>query len=1265
MLCGMQLKVRFTQLYIDNRNSMTVKQTLLPRVVGFLALLSAYSVIQAQTTIISDGSWKGVGSGIAAGGTAWLFPGYNDAAWPAVEAPNAGNVIPVVAGSQSIWVLPYSDTAKMRKTFIVPVGDSYNGSISINADNEFTLYFNGVSQGFYNNWMGGPYVFNISPVLVGCNENVIAVDGANWGGPYGASLSTTINVTNPLNTPVATAATGISCDAFTANWNAVPTADFYMLDVSTDPNFGTFYSVFQDFNVGNVLSYNLTSIPGPGPYYYRLRCQRTNGLGTLQSCYSNVITVNLASPPTVNAGNDVYLCPGSSTTLNATASAGTIAWTPAVGIAPTNTLNPTVNPAATTTYTLTVTSGTCVTTDMVNVNITNLPPLVLSNDTTICPGSTVNLNVVGGDYVVWSPFPGMIDSSLTTQTVTPAVSTTYTVTSYTVGPNLIVNGNFSAGNTGFSSSYNYSFPNTTEGEYYVGTNPSAWNGGLSACTDHTSGAGNMLLVNGSPIANVSIWCQTIPVSPNTDYLFSTWVTPAYPVNPPILQFSINGGNIGSLFSPSGGVCTWEEFFATWNSGVATSANICIVNQNINVAGNDFALDDISFSPVCTQTGTVDVTIAPIPVPNATNTGPYCTGGTINLSVGAGFTDWDWTGPLGYNQPNTQNPNIPVATVSMSGNYTVTVTNAAGCSATSSTNVVVNNSLPIVPNNTGPYCAGATINLTAPAGATTYDWAGPLGYSQLNTQNPNIVSSTVAMAGNYSVTATYPGGCTATGSTTVTVNSLPTPAANSNSPICDGANLNLTSNGGIDYDWTGPNVYVQNDTQNPSITTATTLATGIYTVTVSDANGCSATASTNVTVNALPAVVAANTGPVCNGANVDFNSNGAVNYSWTGPGGFTDPNQNSTLVAAVVAQSGTYTVTGTDANGCSNTATTNMLVNPLPVINANINTPVCEGQNFTVSALGATTYNWTGPNAFSAINAANATIVNSTPVNAGVYTVTGTDGNNCSSTATITAVVNPMPVPAFSANITSGCTPLCVNFTDNSNITGSTITGWSWNIESAPGTATTNTSNCFNNAGLYDASLTVTSAEGCSATSAIVNYINVTAQPVAEFMYSPQLITIEEPEVNFGNASVAATNYAWDLGDGTLANSANVTHTYADTGTYCVTLLASNNIGCADTVTHCLIVLPIYTIYIPNSFTPNNDGLNEQFMAYGIGVKTFEAIIFNRWGQEVFRFSDIHKGWPGSNQSGVICQVDTYVYKISVVDFQNKNHDYSGMVNLIR
>src|SRR5688572_10898493 len=433
---GCNYKHRFMQLsYAANATMHTRNPFLSLLLVSILVLLSWQSAYSQTTTIISNGTWKGVGSFAAAGGTAWLFPGYNDTGWPLVQAPNPGNVIPVVAGSQSMWVLPYSDTAKMRKTFIVPVGDSYTGSISINADNEFTLYFNGVNQGFFNWWPSGPYTFNIAPALQGCVQNVIAVDAANWSGPYGASLSATIDVVNPLATPVATPATGITCNSFTANWGAVPTADFYMLDVSTDPTFATFYSVYQDFNVGAVTSYNLTSVPGPGPYYYRLRCQRTNALGTLTSCYSNTITVALAGGPAVDAGNNAYVCPGSTTNLNGSGG-GTPTWSPATGLSATNIFNPTCTPPATTTYTLSIDNAGCISTDSVTITVATLPTLNLTPDSTICPNACIDLVVSGGDYFVWSPFPGMVDSSLTTQNICPLVSTTYTVTSYTVGPNL-------------------------------------------------------------------------------------------------------------------------------------------------------------------------------------------------------------------------------------------------------------------------------------------------------------------------------------------------------------------------------------------------------------------------------------------------------------------------------------------------------------------------------------------------------------------------------------------------------------------------------------------------------------------------------------------------------------------------------------------------------------------------------------------------------------------------------------------------------------
>lgn len=389
----------------------------------FLFVFST-SIIFSQTTIITDGAWKGVGNNALAGGTAWLFQGYDDSAWPLVEAPNVANVIPVVGGSQSIWVLPYSDTAKMRKTFVVPVGDAYGGSISINADNEFELYFNGVSQGFFNNWMAGPFVFNISPVLQGCVQNVIAIDANNWGGPYGASLSTTLTVTNPLSTPIALPATNISCTSFTANWDTVPgvdSADLYMLDVSTDPNFLSFYSIYHDYSVGMSLSQVLSSLPMGVTYYYRLRCQRTNALGTLTSCYSNVITVDLDNP-TVSYTAPDSLCAGETIALQLSAPGASFNWTGPNGFTSTDSISYITNTSALNSgnYIYSINYPGCpLFIDTIQIAVIDVPDLLITPSGPYCSTGAIDTLLVNNASVQWSG-TGIANSTL--GTFNPAIA---------------------------------------------------------------------------------------------------------------------------------------------------------------------------------------------------------------------------------------------------------------------------------------------------------------------------------------------------------------------------------------------------------------------------------------------------------------------------------------------------------------------------------------------------------------------------------------------------------------------------------------------------------------------------------------------------------------------------------------------------------------------------------------------------------------------------------------------------------------------------
>jgi hypothetical protein len=173
--------------------------------------------------------------------------------------------------------------------------------------------------------------------------------------------------------------------------------------------------------------------------------------------------------------------------------------------------------------------------------------------------------------------------------------------------NLIVNGDFEAGNTGFTSGYANTPVNLGAGEYSVRTDGSTWNGAFTSFGDHTSGTGNMMVVNGDDAIGTPVWGQTsIAVTPNTDYYFSAWITSVFPSSPATLQFSINGSTLGSIIQATSGTPDWLQFYATWNSGSNTSIDLGIVNLNTAAGGNDFALDDLEFST------TAPVSAAPEP-----------------------------------------------------------------------------------------------------------------------------------------------------------------------------------------------------------------------------------------------------------------------------------------------------------------------------------------------------------------------------------------------------------------------------------------------------------------------------------------------------------------------------------------------------------------------------------------------------------------------------------------------------------------------------
>ncbi len=383
----------------------------------------------------------------------------------------------------------------------------------------------------------------------------------------------------------------------------------------------------------------------------------------------------------------------------------------------------------------------------------------LGADTLICQGQSINLQLSAPPAYtsyLWS-------NGSTAQSITATSAGNYSCTATLLGNDLVVNGNFSTGNTGFTSNY---IPGTggmwgqlsNPGTYAVTTNPNLAHNNFFSFGDHTTGTGSMLVCNGSSQANDVVWNQSITVTPNTNYKFSAWVTSVENIAPgseAMLQFAINGALVGPVFNAPLNAPQWANFAVNWNSGTNTTAIITIVDQNTLGSANDFALDDIFFQQACVASDTLTVTVAPLPIANAGSTQTItCTDTLITLNGSASSANmlYSWMAP--GNVPAGNAPNGISTIVAGSGTYTLTVSNPqTGCSASSTVLVNTNNTHPLL--NAGVDvqipCPGTTVNLnptSAVQSNCTYLWTGPGGYSSAQL----VPTAPVSMAGTYYLNA---------------------------------------------------------------------------------------------------------------------------------------------------------------------------------------------------------------------------------------------------------------------------------------------------------------------------------------------------------------------------------------------------------------------------------------------------------------------------------------------------------------------------------
>ncbi len=498
--------------------------------------------------------------------------------------------------------------------------------------------------------------------------------------------------------------------------------------------------------------------------------------------------------------------------------------------------------------------------------------------------------------------------------------------------------------------------------------------------------------------------------------------------------AINGGALVCL---SGGVSLSTSGGGTysWSTG-QTTASISVTTSGMY---------SVTVTSPTQCTGVATVTVNPAPTVALTgSSATVCIGDQITLlstpASGTAPYTFAWNGPNGFVSA-MEDPTPFAASAAAGGNYPLTVTDNKGCTVTATQAVVFKSEAKptLIATASTPVCIGAPITLTVSAsGGTTpysYGWSGPNTFSSA-IQNPVPFNATVAAAGNYTVTVTSSGGCVATAARPVVVNAVPSIVANGATPVCQGSNVTLTSipAGGTTpytYLWAGPNNFASTIV-NPIPFPGTASASGVYTVTVTDGNSCTATSSKNIvvsTTNIAPTVSVTGTSPVCVSANIVLNTivSGGTSpfvYNWAGPLSFTSAAQNPAAFAASSGAAGTYTVTVTSADGCSTTATKQIQVNVRPTIAAAVNTPVCQGSLIQLASTpqgggGSYVFAWQGPAGYTAISEDPAGFVAGLN-SAGTYTVTVTDLNSCTNTATTTLIVSPSPVVTISTG------PTCVN-----------------------------------------------------------------------------------------------------------------------------------------------------------------------------------------------------------------------------------------------
>ncbi len=541
------------------------------------------------------------------------------------------------------------------------------------------------------------------------------------------------------------------------------------------------------------------------------------------------------------------------------------------------------------------------------------------------------------------------------------------------------------------------------------------------------------------------------------------------------------------------------------------------------------------------------------------------------------------------------------------------------------------------------CSGmpAVVKVTNSSGVApyTYTWNPNIGTGP----GPFTVNPTTTTI--YTVTITDANGVTASDTAKVEVNITPVAVASNDTTICTGGQVTLTASGASNYQWLG----------GPATANYTVSPTANTTYTLFAYNGaCLDTETVVITVVQGPQVNI-NPGQISCFGFADGTATAVVtggtppyNYIWS-----TTPAQTTATATGLAA--GTYMLIVSDQK-CA--IQKNVTLTEPPKLSLSVwgDSIICEGNKAKIQAAAQ---GGTKPLVLSWTNSLpNGTTQVVSPAQTTTYIVTVTDSNKCVLSKPFTVQVQLQPVIAFT-KADSGCVPVTAIFTNLSQ----NASMYTWRFGDGSVSDLISPIHTYSLPGWYDVTL-VAKNNLCIDSITQKRYIHVFPYAHAKIITDQSVVSELNPEVLVSNFSTGYNTCELLWGDGTTqVIYANATHIYAQPGTYYLTLMANNKYACNDTTQTTVVVEPETTFYIPQAFSPNDDGRNDLFTAFGTNIHSFEIHIFDRWGNKVYSGYDIQKGWDGTYK-GKKAMEDIYVYKLIYTDYKDRKHSVSGRFTLL-